>query len=204
MPAVLDGSSVLAPVWDVADSNLAFSDSRDDRLKIFSEDGNVKQVVSFKNISDRFNLIWSPDGRYLFGAEDDDIYFINITKFSRKKMTIGFSPKNIVWSSESEYLLMNDRENDVYKADFINESVEPFSFALDLSASVWDKNGDIIYFSYEEKENKTIAGRYGVSAKEHDIILTKYNFRAGDIAVSESGEIYLYDLVSGSWHELDY
>ena len=204
IPEALGGLSVLAPAWDQMDSNLAFIDQQDDRLKILDSDENIKTIVALKNISDGFKLYWSPDSKCLFGTEGSDIYFINVAKASRKKNILGFAPRNVTWALEGGYLFINDDENNLYKIDMDEEKIEPLAIEFDLSNSVWDEDNFLVSFIYNSEENKATIESFNPVSNEKKEILVKYNFPVTKITSDENKKVYLYNSELEKWYELDY
>lgn len=203
LPEKLKNQSLLAPVWDESETMLAFIDQDDNRLKIWDKTG-TRAVTALRNIGNDFVLHWSPDQKYLFGTDRKDIYFIDIKKASRKKDILEFDPQNTIWSLKSDYLLVNDDKNILYKIDFSKMSTESLETTLDLGNAVWGKGESLIFFSYDKEENKTIIESYDLSAQKKQEILTKYNFPVGKISSDENKKVYLYNSNEKAWYGLDY
>jgi hypothetical protein len=204
LPKIIEDISYAAAEWNSAGDMLVFLDRTENKLNIWTEKGGIKTITSLKNISDNFKLYWSPDSKYLLGAEKNDIYFIDIEKASRKKISIGFVPINIKWSQKSEYLLANDDENGLYKIDFVKKSAEPIVIILPLANAVWEKEDRLIFFLYDTDTYKTAIKSFDLISGQSIEILTKDNFLADKISSDTEGNIYLYDSEGKTWYVLDY
>ena len=204
MPEILNDYLITSYGWDEKGEDLAFLDQKDEKLKILDSENNVKAVTSLKKLSADFKILWSPDKKYILGIDNADLYIINISKASRKKNILGFSPLNIKWTADSAYALFNDDENDIYSVDLINQDIEPLAVTIDLNNSAWGKNDDLIYFIYDGETNKTDIGSFDLKIKENDIIITKYNFPVTRILSDKNSDIYFYNTENAKWYKLDY
>ena len=203
IPAILEGQTIISPVWNSDESNLAYIDTDEEKLKIWAGDNDIRVITSFKNISDEFELSWSPDNQYLFGKEGINLYFINISKASRKKNIIAFVPQNIIWTQKSGSLLFNDDEKNMYLADFSDETIKPLSIVFDLGNSDWDKNGNLIsYINNIEGDNVSIVS-FNPGLNEKKDIMTKFDFLIGKI-VADNEKIFFYNTKDEKWYNLDY
>ncbi len=203
-PEELKNLSILAPTWNKTGNKLAFLDLSDNRLKIWEEDKDLKLVTTLKNMQDGFELFWSPDQTYLLGNIREDIYFIDTKNASRKKHILEFSPRNIVWSLESNYLLANDNQNNLYKINFSEGLIEPLKIMLNLGNAAWNNVDTLIYFSYNQKENKTVIVSHNIATQEKKEIIEKYNFPVEKIGSDEDNAVYFYNSDLENWYKLDY
>ena len=186
---VLNPSSEI-PEEKQALKELPFLDLEDNKLKIRGEVGELKTITTLKNIKEEFVLYWSPDKKYLLGHDGDEIYFINIEEASRKKQVSEFILKNITWSPGSEYLLANNIKNELYKIDFAAQLTEPMEITLDLNNAVWRDNNNLIYFDYDQEENKTIINHFNVLSAKKTEIMIKYDFPVEKIVADEDNIVY--------------
>lgn len=203
LPEELKNLSILAPTWDQTEKKLVFLNLNDNKLKIWEENKDLKVITTLKNIGEGFELYWSPNQIYLFGNIKEDIYFINTSKASRKKQVLDFTPQNIIWSLGSDYLLVNDEANNLYKIDFAQESLEPLPKILNLSNAVWESKDSLIFFSYNEDENKTTIENYNLLSQETEEIITKFNFPLSEIALDANNIIYFYNSDEKTWYYLE-
>lgn len=190
--------------WSADGNMLAFIDKTDDKLKIFDENGNIKTVTPLKGMGPDFKLYWSSDNKYLFGAERNDIYFIDIQNAARKKMYIGFSPMNIKCFPANPYLLANDDENGLYKINIAGKTIEPIAATLLLANSAWEKDGRLIFFTYDSPAQKTSIKSFDINTGQEYEILAQNNFSASKIASDKDGNIYFYNSIDKTWYNLDY
>jgi WD40 repeat protein len=205
--SIPDAVKTLSPAsvfWNTAGDTLAFIDKSDDKLKVWDVNGGIKIITSLKNTDDKFKLYWSPDNQYLFGTAESDIYFIDIQKTTRKKMSLGFTPVNIKWSPKSEYLLVNDDENSLYKIDFIKKNVEPIVVTLPLVNAVWEKEGRLIFFVYDAEQKKTTIQSFDVDSNQANDIMVKYDFPVEKISSDKDSNIYFYNSDDKTWYTLNY
>jgi len=204
LPHALENLAISAPTWDQNETNLAFIDKSEEKLKIWGQDENFEVVASLKNVSNDFNLYWSPDNKFLFGVENNNIFLIDVTKAARKKIILGFNPKNVTWLPNSKSLLINDDENSIYKIDPLNAKVTPLAVTFNLGNAVWDINNLLISYAYDSKDNKTTIESFDPETGDKKIIVTKYNFALNKILTDKNKKIYLYNPETESWYELDY
>jgi len=204
LPRALENLAISAPAWDQNETNFAFIDKGEEKLKIWGPDENFKIVASLKNVSNDFNLYWSPDNQFLFGVENNNIFLIDVTRATRKKIVLGFNPKNATWFPDSKFLLINDDENNIYKIDPLNAKVIPVAVIFNLGNAVWDINNMLISYTYDSKENKTTIESLDPETGDKKIIVTKYNFPLSKILTDKNKKIYLYNSETESWYELDY
>ena len=202
LPTNINTSLIISPVWNADKSKLAYVDLNDDRLKIY-ESGQAKTVASLKNLSKNFGLLWSPDGKYLFGSEGNGIYFINTDKASRKKEVLGFSPQYFKWAGD-DALLANDDSGSLYIINMVSETISPLSVKFDLSKSVYGKDGNPVSFSYDKTNKQMSVESFDVNAVEKKTLLSKYDFQPGDIRADVEKNIYIYNSSDSTWYSLDY
>jgi hypothetical protein len=204
LPEKVQSMSPANASWNVAENMLAFIDKTDNKLKILDENGTIKTVTPLNNMAESFRLYWSPDNKYLFGAEKNDIYFIDIENVARKKMSIGFAPVNIKWFPAGSYLLVNDDENGLYKIDIAKKTIEPIAVTLPLANAVWEKEGRLIFFTYDSSAKKTEIKSFDLNAGQENEILAQNNFSASKIRSDKDGNIYFYNSEEKTWYNLDY
>ncbi len=200
---VLNPSSVI-PEEKQTLKELPFLDSKDDKLKIRKEGGELKIITTLKNIRGQLNLYLSSGGEYLLGNVGYEFYFIDIKKTSRKKQVSDFVPKNITWSPGSKYLLMNNLTNELYMVNFATQLIEPIEVALDLNNAVWSDENNLIYFDYDEEGNQTTINHFDVLSAKKTQILTKNDFPIEKIVADEDNIVYFYNPDLASWHQLDF
>lgn len=197
-------NSVLVPEWDKTGKLLAYIDQNDERLKVWNEKTGSKTITSLKSIGSGFKLYWSPDNKYIFGNDGKDAYFIDVEDASRHKKILDFMPQNAIWSSTSDYLLVNDDSDGLYKLDFSGMATEYLDADIDLKDSIWINDKNLIYFSVNSSENGTTIANFNPSDKTTTQIATKYDFPVEKINSDENNVIYLYNSKEKTWYELDY
>jgi len=200
----LDGLSIISPSWNLDESSLAYIDINDEKLKIWKSDNDISVITPFKNISKDFELFWSPDNQYLLGKEGNNLYFINISKASRKKSVIAFAPKNIIWPKSSGLALFNDESNDVYQADFADETIKPLSITFDLGNTVLDKEDNLISYINDIEGNNATIESFNPALNVKKVIMTKYDFSIGKISADDEKKLFFYNTKDEKWYDLDY
>lgn len=204
LPEKLKNMSIATATWNLNEEKLIFLDNNDNKLKIWKEGGDLKTITTLKNIGDGLNLYLAPSGNDILGNIGDEIYFININKASRNKQILKFIPKNITWSPDSEYLLVNNADNKLYKIDFLEKSVKPMETTLDLNNAAWTDGSNMIYFDHNKEERQTTISHFDVLSDKKTEILTKYDFLAEKIVADDNNIVYIYNSVSESWNQLDF
>jgi hypothetical protein len=204
LPEKVQSMSPADASWNTAGNMLAFIDKTDDKLKIFDQNETIKTVTPLKNMGADFKLYWSPDNQYLFGAGKNDIYFIDIQNAARKKMSLGFAPVNIKWFPASPYLLVNDDENGLYKIDIAKKIIEPIAVTLPMANALWEKEGMLIFFTYDSEAKKTDIKSFDLNTGKENKILTQNNFATSKITSDKDGNIYFYNHEEKTWYNLDY
>jgi len=202
-PKELQNVPMSAFTWDPSGSRFAFVDQDDSKLKIWS-DGSSKIITTLKNIGEGFDLYWSPNQKYLLGNEVAEIYFINIDDASRKKKIFNFNPQNITWSLGSNTILVNNENNQLHKITFSDESIEHLGITLNLKQAIWANEETLIFFTYNEEENKTIIESYNPVEQGKKEIMTKFNFPITNIGMDANKTIYFYNSADETWYKLDY
>ena len=204
LPEQLRELPLLSPTWDQTEKKLVFLDLKDNKLKIWEENRDLKTITTLKYIEEGFKLNWSPDQTYILGSLGDEIYFIDTKKASRKKHVLDFSLQNTLWSLRSDYLLANDEKNELYKINFAQETVKPLEMNLDLKNAIWSGDDLLIFFSYDAEEGKTMIESYNFSTQEKEEIITKFNFSINKISSDANNVIYFYNPDMESWYYLNY
>lgn len=203
LPADLAEPSKLGAAWDAKGEKLAYVDLADDKVKVWSG-GTAHTVTPLANLGEGFRFLWAPDSSMLAGMVDEDLYLIDTRKASRKKIQLGFVSRNASWSPNSDFLVLNDDQNKIYKIGTVGEPPSPISLQMDLGQSVWDQDGRLIYYTVDERANQTKIMAYSLVAEENTEIMTKYDFPISKIARDMNGALYFYNPKLTSWSVLDY
>ena len=204
LPQELQNISIMTSAWDLSRNKFAFVDKEDSRLKIWSNNEGLKNITTLKNIGEGFSLHWSPNQSYLFGNEKAEIYFINIESASRKKKVIDFTLHNITWFLDGNNILINDKNNKLYKIVFSEEVVESLETTLDLENAEWINEEEFIFFTSNEKENISIILSYNIAKQETEEIVKKFNFPINNIGIDANKTVYFHNSKDETWYKLDY
>lgn len=204
IPDDLQGQSIKASVWNKEENKLAFIDNKDECLKIWGIEKDLKTITVLKNVEEDFSLYWAPDETMLVGNKGQEIYFIDIKQASRRKKILPSSIQNILWSPQSDYLLANEREGSLIKINKMDENVDSLGIKVDLKKAVWGKGDDLFFYEYDPEKDSTGVQWYSPVTKENEIILTQNNFKAEQIGADANLTIYLYDSNTETWYKLDY
>lgn len=202
LPKEINEQDTLTFSWNENAEQLAFIDQTDSKLKTW-KDNEIKITASLKGVSNKLKLNWSPDNQHIFGQEEEVAYFIDTEKASRKKRIFDFTPKNLMWTPETNNLLVNDIALNVYQISIEEEVEKEMNFKLNLKNSAWENKNRLIFYDYNKKENQTTVAAINIESLEKTEILTKFNFPI-DQVVSEGGKIFFHHEAQETWYELDY
>jgi hypothetical protein len=203
IPDNLKSQETLSPTWSPTKKQLAFIDGIDNKLKVEKE-GKIQTIASLSGLSNEFIMLWSPNEKLILGHEKKDLYFIDIEKAARKKWIADFAPLNITWSMNSDYLIINDAENNLYRINWENKDLEPLNKNIDLKQSTWESTDRLIFYTYSEDENRTLIESLDLNTLETQEILNKFNAPIEKISRDETGNIYFYQTLDSTWYQLDY
>lgn len=204
LPSELDQSQISASTFDESGALLAYLDKKDNKLKIW-DNKNASQIITIlNNVGVNFTLYWSPDQKYLFGSDDKDIYFIDIKKASRKKEILSFTPSNITWSLNSDYLVLNDDKYNLYKIDFAAKKTDQLKTVVNLKNSVWNKDGELVYFTYDTTSKTSKIESFDPVNLKSRLILTEYSFQISEAVLDDKKELNFYNPDKKAWYKLDY
>ncbi len=204
LPIVLANTELLASTWSAAGDKFVYLDKGDDRLKIWDAINGPQIITTLKGITGNLNMYWSPDNKYLIGINNKDIYYIDVKNASRHKDILNFKPLNITWSLKSDYLVLNDEKNNLYKTDFSSKKIEQLSSVINLQNSIWTKGGELVFFTYDSKTTVATINSFDPIAKKSRVIITEYGFPIAQIILDNKKEIYLYNSDKKGWYRLDY
>lgn len=203
LPTTLEGQALLAPTWGPSGQQLAYWSLKDERLKIWSEE-DTRPVAALQNMEKDLEWHWSPNEKNLFGVMKTDLYFINIEKASRKKITAPFIPQHLTWSPDNNYLLANDTKNDLYKISGTERVITSLEKRLDLTKAVWEGTEALVYFTYNEEADETSILKFNPLKQETKTILKKTDFPIEKILEGKDKMIYLYNPADETWYQLTY
>jgi hypothetical protein len=203
LPTDMASADILGAAWDAQGEKLAYVDLGDNTVKVWSG-GAAKTITPLENLGKGFQFLWAPNDSELVATDDQDLYLIDTQLASRKKFQLGFVSQNPKWSPKSDFLVLNDPQNKIYKMGVGGEPPSPMEFQVDLGRSVWDSDGRLIYYSEDDQNNQTKVLAYNLSTGESTEIVTKYDFPLSKIAQDKNGAIYFFNPRLASWSVLDY
>ncbi|MCK5600267.1 PEGA domain-containing protein [Candidatus Pacearchaeota archaeon] len=202
LPQEINEQGTLTYSWNENADQLAFIDQTDSKLKTW-KNNEIKIITSLKGVSNKLKLNWVPDNQNIFGQEEKVVYFIDTEKASRKKRILDFTPKNLMWIPETNNLLVNDENSNVYQISIMEEDEKEMSFKLNLKNSAWENKSRLIFYDHNKEENQTTVAAMNIESLEKTEILTKFNFPI-DQVVSEGGKIFFHHEIQETWYELNY
>jgi hypothetical protein len=204
LPADLNAENTMYPVWH-ADGRIIFIDKSDERLKIRNTDGKIRPVTIFKNITPPvMDFYWSGDGARVIGSQVGDLYFVDVEQGSRKKQILEFVPANITWSPKSDFILVDDGADNVYKIDWNNREPAKLESGFKLSQSKWIDDTTLLIYSIDIKNNKTSVWTLDPSSGITETLVEKYDFPVSEMVYDkEAGKAYLRNSKESAWYEIN-
>ena len=204
LPSQIKEENIIGSAWNKDKNMMVFLDKTDSRVKIVGIDGKIRAVTVLKGITPPLYFYWSEDEKNILGEKGNDLYFIDVQRGLRKKHTLGFEGKNATWDPKGDFILLNNKENQLYKIEKIRyNDVISLKNTIDLSKTVW-KDSNLAGYRIDDKKGKTTIFTYDLKEKKEEILMEKYNFPVGEIKISESKEIlYLYQTTEKKWYEIN-
>lgn len=204
LPSSVNVDHIIAPTWNIDEKKLVYLDQNNKRLKVWSDD-KIKIITSLKNIKPPLSFYWSPNEQFILGNNNQDIYFIEINKGSRKKNVLSFNPIAMHWSPDSRYILINNEQNQLFKIELKNpHTTTPLKITLNLAQSVWINEHTILFYAIDQKRKTTIIRTYDFLTQKISTLLTKYNFPINQINYNKDDNlIFLYNAQEKIWYKLE-
>jgi len=204
IPTDLNADNIITHIWNKESDKFLFLDTSDNRLKIRKSDGQTNLITTLKNIAPPINLYWSPDEKYILVSKENDLYYIEIEMGSRKKYILDFEPTRISWSPASNFFLMNDSDNSLYKIDWEDQkSINKIDMTLDLSESTWINENTLITYKTDSAKNLTKIWTYNPSELIQESITQKFDFPLDQISYDPiQGTVYFHNSREGGWYEM--
>ena len=191
--------------WNENRDKYLFLDEEDSRLKILNKEGEIKLITVLKNIDSPIDFYWSANEKRILANKDNDFYFIDVELGSRKKQILDFEPENVLWSLENDYILLNDKENNLYSIDWDKQSyIEPLNEIINLSLSVWVSEDKLLLYKQDDEVNKTIISIYNPQTRTMEQLTQKFDFPVDDIYYDSAlNTAFLHDSGENQWYKLE-
>ncbi len=202
LPNKLNNKQIQSPTWDQDEKQIAYIDRNDDKLKIW-KNNNSKIIASLKNISKNFKLYWSPNQMYLFGVDNNAIYFIDILKATRKKSILNLSPQNSKWSLDNNYLLLNNKNNKLYKINISGNEILSLEVEINLENSKWKEYNNLVYYANNIETNSSTIALFNTITQTNEMIMSKTEFSIDKISTNND-IIYFHNPSLSTWYKLDF
>lgn len=203
VPFGVDAESIIASSWNTDNSKFLYLDIKDGKLKITDKSGEEKIITILKDIPKTLKLFWSEDESKIIGAQENDIYFIEVEIGSRKKNSLDFNPNNILMHKEGDYILLN-QEDKLLKIDWDSMyEIKDLEIELDLAKSIWIDMDTIITYELDEEVNKTTIWAFTPNEKVSQTITEKFDFPITDIKFNnETQTVYVLNSKDNEWYEI--
>lgn len=193
---------ILASIWNKDRNKLLFLSKVDDYLQIYQKGGENKVITILKNLKEP-SLYWSNDEEKIIGIDEDGIYFIETLSGKRKKKEINIEVTNIIWPEQSDYLLLNNKQNDVFKILWSNkDETIKITDNINLNQSIWINDDEILYFNINKEINRSTIFVYDFENEIKTELITK-NIIVDRVKYDhEKGLGYFYCPKENEWYEI--
>ena len=198
----INEDEIITSIWNKDKNKLLFLSKTGDYLQIYQKGEENKVITILKNL-EKPRLYWSDDEEKIIGIDEGGIYFIETLSGKRKKKEIDIEVTNIIWPEQSDYLVFNNKENDVFKILWSNKD-ETINITdnINLNQSIWINNDEILYFDINNEANKSTIFVYDFENEIKTELISK-NIIVDRVRYDhEKGLGYFYCPEEGSWYEI--
>ena len=199
----INEDEILASVWNKDKNKLLFLSKTDNYLQIYQKDKDNKIITILKNLENP-ELYWSNDEEKIVAIEANSIYFIETINGGRKKKESNIEITNIIWPEQSSYLLLNNKDNELFKIAWTNkEETKKVSEDINLKQGTWINKNEFLYFNTNKEKNISTISVYNLENEIKTELITK-NIIVDRLKYDKEKRLgYFYCPEEGEWYEIE-